>query len=177
MAALDIAAKREGHRAMERNLTAAAGIRRRFRAGPPRRTDRILSTGRAVVEAWALCDELQASMDAFGFPKTDVRAALVLLTGNIADEREETIYVYPVPDMAELPALYEKVKRLEAATNVFPLGVIFKQFDRESEHPEDPEVWAQPWLVFANASRALSSAVRRYAGLGPEQEIFFRQAK
>jgi hypothetical protein len=183
-AALDTTAKREGHKAMEKSLTAAASVRRSFKAGPPRRKDLCLTPARAVVEAWALCDELQTTMRRLGLSKGDVHAALVLLTPNTTNEREDTIHVYPVPDMAGLPALYEKVMELQAGTavspfgaNVFPLGVVFKQFDREAEHSQGPEVWVHPWLVFPNASLALSNVMQRYSGLGPGEEIFFHQAK
>jgi hypothetical protein len=177
MVALDVAAKREGHKSMERKITAAAAVLRAFRAGPSRRKSLDLSPDRAVVEAWALCSDLRGMMRRTGLHEEDAQATLVLLTGSIADEREELIRGYAVPDMASLPELYEKVKALERETNVFPLGVVFKQYDREKERPEEPELWVEPWLVFANATRALSTVEKRFAGLRHGEDIFFHQEK
>ena len=168
---------------MEKKLSTAAFVRRSFKAGPPRRKDLFIAPARAVVEAWALCDEIKAMMRRVGLTREDAQAALVLLTGDREDERREKIYVYPVPDMAGLPALYEKAMALGVGEepyvfpNVWPLGVVFKQFDRQSDTPEVPEVWSHPWLVFPNASRALLAVEQRYADMGPGEEILFHQAK
>ena len=161
---------------MASTWTAAAMVRRAFKAGAPRRKDLILSVDRAVVEAWALCNELKSAMRAVSLSREDIRAALVLLTGDLDDERQEKIYVFPVPDMAGLPTLHEKVMKLKKETNVFPLGVVFAQYDRETATPDVPAVWVQPWLVFQNASRAMRTVEQRYASL-PGTEISFNQAK
>ena len=62
MVALDIDAKRKGRKAMEGQLTASARIRRRFKAGPPRRTDLVVSIDRAVAEAWARLADVRGAM-------------------------------------------------------------------------------------------------------------------
>jgi len=175
MTAIDTASKQElGHKAMQKKITAAAAVRRSFRARPPRRKDIVLSPSRALVDAWALRDELQTAMGRVSLPRSDAEAALLLLTGDLDDERQEKVYVYQIPEMAGVPALYEKVMELAHHTTIFPLGVVFKQYDRQSDTPNTPEVWTLPWLVFPNASRALHTVAERYVNLEFSEEVLYQ---
>jgi hypothetical protein len=153
---------------MESTWTKAAIVRRKFKAGPSRRKDIVHTPTRAVLEAWILCHELQTAMKTEGLSEEDAQAVLVLLDGT------DATYSFAVPAMDSLPELYGKVKALQEAGTVVPVGVLFKQFDREAEDRKTKSgavVWAHPWLVGLRESRALLNARDRYANLKPGENL------
>jgi hypothetical protein len=156
--------------------TKAAQLRREFKAGRPRLTDLVLTPTTAILEACISLNGLQTAMKAAGLSEDDVQGVLVLMTPNFPEGRDQT-HLYAIPDISGLPALYKKVMALMEAAEVIPLGVLFKQIDRDAANPKDAKsgafVWAQPWRVGLRESRALLASRDRYANLEPGGECRF----
>jgi len=147
---------------MASTWTKAAMVRRKFKAGPQRKKDYVLTPLRSILEGAIMLHELQIAMKDAGLLESDVQAALVLrLTPSEPGKPNET-HLQPIPGTENLHLLYGRVKKLEARGRVEPLGLVIKQNDREARGPEgEAVVWVQPWLVDIQASLALLAMRQR----------------
>jgi len=151
-----------GKNLMAGTWTKAATVRRKFKAGPPRRKDLEYDMERAVIECRILFTQIRKEMIQAGiFTSEDSRVALVLMTPDTDTAEVGRVHVLPVPRKLEgIPELGAKAVRLEKSEKVVPAGVAFWQKDREADN--SVEVWIQPWLTSSRAARALDAARKAF---------------
>lgn len=160
---------------MAATWTKAGKVRRAFKAGRQRQKDRVITPTVAIYEACILLDELRTAMDDAGLSANDVQAALVLMTPETPD-RENVVYVLPVPQPKKLPELFANVAKVEKPGKVLPLGILIRQLDHEALDPKEGKVrvalWPQPFLTGDRATRALKKAGQLFAdGSGGKSEF------
>ena len=79
--ALDTAARREGHKAMEDSISTAARVRRQLKAGRPRTTRSLsLNSYEAMGRIMGEADRARGLMSAAGLDHADVRLGLIVRT-------------------------------------------------------------------------------------------------
>ena len=151
---------------MASTWTKAASIRRKFKAGPPRRNDLVYDCERAALQGYMLFLEIRKAMQAeIPTGAKDIRAALVLMTP------ENLVYLLAIPKLEGLPALSAKAMQLERTEKTVPVGVAVWQRDREAQ---EDVVWVQPWLVNPQAERAAREAQKAFkASEGKDTKISF----
>ncbi len=111
--------------------TKAATVRRKFKAGPPRRKDLEYDMERAVIECRILFIQIRKEMLQAGIMSDDARVALVLMTP-VWKEGVGRVHVLPVPRKLDgIPGLYAAAAKLENSEKVVPAGVAFWMKDRE----------------------------------------------
>jgi hypothetical protein len=147
-----------GLRKAERNVNPMAGtwtkaglVRRKFRAGPSQRKDRILAPVKAVFETCMLLDDIREKMRDAGLDPSDVHAAMV-----VEDSRFR--YLLKVPEPKRVPELLNAV---ESINDPVIVGLIFVQLDREVEDPKKAAAtWVHPFRVGPNAERSLAAGIQ-----------------
>lgn len=146
--ALNAAARREGHKAMEVSITEAARVRRQLKAGRPRKT-RSLSfnsyeaTGRIVSEA----DRARGLMRAAGLDAADVRLGLIVRTST-------DLHCKWLPAPEEAGTFFAAILAMVDA--VF-LGILWQQIDREVEANGVPlsSYWVTPFVAEQEAQKQM----------------------
>lgn len=138
---------------MASTWTPAAIVRRKFKAGPRRKTDLVQDVERAFLECRILYTEFRDAMQEAGIrtAANDVSVGLVLMTPWEAKNR----YVHFLPVGGNMEALAEqarKANRLEKRDKALPIGVAFWQRDRATGQDG---VWVRPWRLDANSVGAL----------------------
>jgi hypothetical protein len=140
----------------EKNLmastwTKAGKVRRAFKAGRPRQTNRLVTPTVAIHEACIALERLQDEMRKEELLEQDVQAALVIMTPQTPD-RENLVYVQGIPDTKRLPEVFASVRKIEVPEKMLVIGILFKQRDREAKKDA---VWPQPYLVGDRAQKAM----------------------
>jgi hypothetical protein len=158
MAALDTTARREGHKAMEGSISAAARVRRQLRAGRPRKTHRLdLNSfevmGRLVSEA----DRANSLMGEAGLDPADLRLGLIVRTTT-------DLQCKWLPASEEAGIFFAAISAMAGAEF---LGILWKQADRETHVNGLPLVnyWVTPFVAGPEAER-LIEAIRSAAAVG-----------
>jgi hypothetical protein len=154
--------QKSGVNRMVDTWTEAAKVRRSFKAGPRLRKQRVLSTTAAIFQACILLDELRNAMGAVGLPKDDVGAAIAVVTPETPD-KEDQVFVLPVPQPQKLPNLFAEMAKIERPENVLSLGILVWQRDRDPKAKDKAVVWAQPFLLGPRAEAALRKAREIFA--------------
>jgi hypothetical protein len=140
MSALTLTDRIAGKAKMEKDLTALARARRRFRAGRPTKIKNepvspAEAMRRAVVEFAKLQDltleELERKGKGDDFDPEATRAGLVYVT---PDKKAHTGWLPSLKSNRE--SLWAFLDTMQALTGTEFLGVIFHQFDREADKPE-----------------------------------------
>jgi hypothetical protein len=145
MGPLNREARREGHKAMEESITAAARVRRKFKAGRPRAlVDRTIGPMEAMNQTATQLDKLRGLMQEAGLDPADVRALLVYqLPETPGMEGITRVVALEVPE--QLPTFIDKVMALDRP--LF-LGVLLTQLDRQANEQGKPGgtviVWPFP---------------------------------
>lgn len=133
-------ARKEGHKAMESAITAAARVRRQLKAGHPR-TVRSLqlnsfeAMGRIVNEA----DRARSLMRKAGLDPDDVRVGLIMRTGtNLLCKR--------LPPPGETVPFFTAISEM---AGVQFLGILWEQTDRDAEAKSQPGFvcWITPFVA------------------------------
>ena len=68
-------------------------------------------------------------MGAVGLPKDDVGAAIAVVTPETPD-KEDQVFVLPVPQPQKLPNLFAEMAKIERPENVLSLGILVWQRGR-----------------------------------------------
>jgi hypothetical protein len=147
MAALNKTARKDGHKQMELSITAAAGVRRRLRAGRPRAARSLQlnayeAMGRIVGDA----DRARTLMAKAGLDPDDIRLGLI-------------ISAEPFPLCMRLPAPTEAgefFKAIEGLEEARFLGILWEQEDREVAADEPGfTLWITPFVAEPEAQKRL----------------------
>ena len=149
MAALDTAARREGHKAMEGAISAAARVRRQLKAGRPRKTSLSLNSYKAMGVIMGEADRARGLMHKAGLDPVDVRLGLIVRTPT-----DLHCKWLPVPE--EAPAFFAAISGMVDA--VF-LGVLWQQTDREVQADGVPlsNYWVTPFVTEPEAKQQMSA--------------------
>ena len=147
--------------------TPASVVRRKFNAGPRRKSDHVVTPVVAIHEACILLDDLRNEMAVAGLSRDDVKVYFVSLAGT--PDQPQEVWARPIPEPAGLPGLFEEVARMLAGGKFRPLGIGVWQRDREVEalNPLDPKretVWVRPFVTGERDVRALFLAKELCAG-------------
>jgi hypothetical protein len=139
---------------MASTWTPAAVVRRKFKAGPRRKTSLEMDVERAFLECRILYTELRDAMLEAGIKTAanDVSVGLVLMTPWDAKDR----FVKVLPVGGNMEALAEQARKadlLEKRDCVFPIGVAFWQRDRTANQDE---AWVRMWRIDGNSALALA---------------------
>ena len=146
MGPLNQEARREGHRAMEKSLTAAARVRRRFTAGRPRAIqNRSLNPLEAIAKCLQLFQRLHSLMAETGLDVRDVQAGLVYVQRQTPG-RDNGAHLIKLPTPEDSARFVEKVQSLEQPTF---LGVLFAQWDHEAKAQGKPGGTVFVWPFMA----------------------------
>lgn len=147
---------------MAATWTKAGQVRRAFKAGPPRRKDRVVSPDVAVHEACILRIQLRRAMTQAGLSGDDVQVGLALMTPNTPDKEDAVYLLGPVPEPKRLPELFAELAKIGKQADMLPLGIVIRQVDREvygtKSDKEQAAVWPQPFLTGDRATKALKRA-------------------
>jgi hypothetical protein len=149
------AARREGHKAMEKALTAAARVRRRFKAGRPRAIqDRVIGPMEAMNTTMTLLEKLRALTEDAGLEPSSVSAALIYRQPETPGEEHFRARMVALEAPNQLRAFFDKVMALDKP--LF-LGIIFAQLDREAGEQGKGQyiTFAWPFPAGAKDERAL----------------------
>lgn len=144
---------------MASTWTAAAKVRRKFKAGRQRQNDLKYDTERAILEARIVLIEIRREMLEAGIKTAgeDVNVGVILMSPDGAES--DHVFVLPMPRKLEgIAALSTKIARCLDGT-VVPVGVAIWLRDREAG---DADVWVQPWLVNTRAARAAIVAQKAF---------------
>lgn len=124
------AARREGHKAMEKTLTAATRVRRRFKAGRPRAIqDRTVGPMEAMNKTVELLEKLRALSQQEGVDPDSVCAGLIYKQSDIPAKGYFQVRMVVLERPNQLNAFIDKVMALDQP--LF-LGIVFAQLDREA---------------------------------------------
>jgi hypothetical protein len=170
MGPLDANARREGHKAMEKSLTAAARVGRRLRAGRPRAIlneplDPLQAIHRLVGEANKARDVMKQE----GLDPNDIRCGLIYRTPEVPDQ-ENFWHCKWLPPLDETKPTLEQTKpffdwflELALKTNILFLGLLWRQVDREA-NPGGLRVglWLTPFLTGPKEDKLLLAAKAHY---------------
>jgi hypothetical protein len=157
MTPLDQDARREGRKAMEKSLTAAARMRRRFKAGRPAkiRNDALTplqAINRLVNEA----DKARGLMRDEGLEPDDVRCALIFCTPEVPGLEEVVRYRW-LPAPGETRNIFSAFDDLDRDDALF-LGILWYQQDREAEGEDRHTVWVTQFMGGSKAEQMLYAA-------------------
>ena len=146
MAALDTAARREGHKAMEHSISAAARVRRQLKAGRPRKTGLSLNSYEAMGRVVGEADRAHGLMSAAGLDVADVHLGLIVRT--LTDLHCKWL---PVPE--EAGAFFAAISDMDAAF----LGILWQQIDREVQVNGVPisNFWVTPFVTEPKAQQQM----------------------
>lgn len=146
--ALDTAARREGHKAMEDSISTAARVRRQLRAGRPRTTRSLsLNSYEAMGRIMGEADRARGLMRAAARDAADVRLGLIVRTST-----DLHCKWLPVPE--EVPAFFAAISGMVGA--VF-LGILWQQTDREVQANGVPlsSYWVTPFEAEPEAQQQM----------------------
>jgi hypothetical protein len=121
MAALDTAARREGHKAMEDSISAAARVRRQLKAGRPRKTSLSLNSYAAMGQIMGEADRALGLMRDAGLDAADVRLGLIVRTPT-------DLHCKWLPAPEDAGTFFEAISKTVGAEF---LGILWRQIDRE----------------------------------------------
>jgi hypothetical protein len=159
MVALDTENRREGRRAMEKSLNAAARARRAMKSGrKPKSPSLVQSPFEAVQRLIHEADRARGLMRKEGLDPEDIRLMLIfrMASGQISGK------LLPAPE--EIGALYTELQRIESIGGPLTfLGIAWHQIDREAE----PQARDTSWITeFSDDNRgALELLAMRNMGL------------
>lgn len=130
MGPLNQNARIQGHKAMEKSLTAAGRVRRRFKAGRPRAIeDRTIGPMEAMNTTMAQLEKLRALMEDAGLDPNTVLAGLVYCQPDTPGQEHFSARLVELRAPNQLSAFVDKVMALDKP--LF-LGIVFAQFDKEA---------------------------------------------
>ena len=142
---------------MASTWTPASMVRRKFKAGPPRKRPLEIDVERAFLECRILYADFRDAMLEAGIKtaKDDVAVGVVLMTPPDGDKQFVT--VLPVGgDMEALAVQARKADRLQKRHSVIPIGVAFWQRDRAAKQDEQ---WVRAWRIDSHSAQVLSEVM------------------
>lgn len=157
MAPLNEHDRREGRKAMEKTLTAAARVRRRLKAGRPAKIrNEKLSALQAISRLATEADKARNVMREEGLEPEDIKLALIYSTS-------ENFGCKWLPAPSDIPAFFAHFEGLSATTEVWFLGILWYQRDAEAAaRGESGDVSWVTQFVAGEAAEKVQFAVRDY---------------
>lgn len=146
---------------MARYWTEAAKVRRKFKAGPPLRKDKVFSPIEAVFQACIMLLNFRVEMHNAGL-KNENDCGLYLVMGTLKNgELDAEAKRIHIPKASSISATVKKVESIKGAV---ALGVVFYQIDRDPKAKEKVATWVQPFKVGPVAEKILKQAEEQVAG-------------
>ncbi len=147
MAALDTAARRDGHKAMEESISTAARVRRQLKAGRPRKTSLSLNSYKAMGVIMGEADRARSLMQKAGLDPVDVRLGLIVRTPT-----DLHCKWLPVPEDA--PEFFAAISAMVGADF---LGILWQQTDREvqANGVSLSNYWVTPFVTEPEAQQQM----------------------
>ncbi len=145
---------------MERSLTAAAKMRRRFKAGRPAKIQNVVlkplqAIHRLVTEA----DKARNLMVDEGLDPNDVYCALVYATPELPGFQDVGRYRWlPGPGSGHTFTFYSAIEELANTAAVLFLGILWFQIDREATGDDRHVVWITQFMGGPKAEQILLNA-------------------
>ena len=121
MAALDTAARRDGHKAMEDSISTAARVRRQLKAGRPRKASLSLNSYSAMGLVIGEADRARQMMRDAGLDAADVRLGLIVRTTT-------DLHCKWLPAPEDVAPFFTAITDMVDAEF---LGILWQQTDRE----------------------------------------------
>jgi hypothetical protein len=148
---------------MEKSLTPAGRVRRQLKAGRPRKIMNIaLSTFEALRRLVDEAARARAAMREAGLEADDIALALIYATPEKPGFETFVSYKW-LPQSGETATFFADCGREAKDTPVLYLGILWRQFDRESLGAKalgmpEPVVWVTQFLAGQKAEERLFAA-------------------
>lgn len=147
MAALDTAARRDGHKAMEDSISAAARVRRQLKAGRPRKASLSLNSYSAMGLIMGEADRARELMRDAGLDAADVRLGLIVRTST-------DLHCKWLPSPEDASTFFTAITGMAEAEF---LGILWQQIDREAQVNGVPlsNYWVTPFVTEPEAQQQM----------------------
>ncbi len=157
MTALDTAARRDGHKAMEGSISAAARVRRQLKAGRPRKASLSLNSYSAMGLVMGEADRARGLMRDAGLDAGDIRLGLIVRTAT-------DLHCKWLPQPEAAASFFAAIADVKDAEF---LGILWQQTDRETVVNGVPlsNYWVTPFLTDKESQKQMI-ALRDYATVG-----------
>lgn len=160
MTSLDLNARREGRKAMEKSLTAASRVRRSLKAGSPRRIHNVrLTHTEAILRLVTEANKARGLMRAEGLDPDDINCALIFCTPELPGFENSVRYKW-LPAPGQTSQFFDWFEDESKKAALLFLGILWNQEDREARAKgEDGSVsWVRQFLAGPEAERRLLAA-------------------
>jgi hypothetical protein len=146
MAALDTAARRGGHKAMEDSISAAARVRRQLKAGRPRKASLSLNSYSAMGLIIGEADRARGLMRDAGLDVADIRLGLIVRTPT-------DLHCKWLPAPEDVGTFFAAIDISDAEF----LGILWQQIDRETQVNGVPlsNYWVTPFVTETEAQQQM----------------------
>lgn len=156
MGPLNQAARSEGRKTMEANLTPSARVRRQLKAGRPRKIiNRVIPTLEAVTRIADEADRAERMMQAEGLNPADIHLALIYCTPEKPGFEQIGSYKW-LPAPGEIGKFITALEDIAKTTAVLFLGILWYQADPDAQ--EKGVAWVTQFLAGPEAEKRLFAA-------------------